>query len=127
MDNIVKKVIFCLIRNKRFMRVKEISKLMKVDNRRVYDVVNLLSIFPNEEESFVIRINKDNIFYFKWRHCFIDGISLKDRLQELVKRNCLLFNRMNALKLSVNKKIPFKKFALEVFKSDEEIPEDVQL
>ncbi|GAB1226547.1 hypothetical protein ENUP19_0298G0001 [Entamoeba nuttalli] len=109
------------------MRVKEISKLMKVDNRRVYDVVNLLSIFPNEEESFVIRINKDNIFYFKWRHCFIDDINLKDRLQELVKRNCLLFNRVNALKANINKKIPFKQFALEVFKSDEEMPEDIQL
>ncbi|GAB1225838.1 hypothetical protein ENUP19_0264G0003 [Entamoeba nuttalli] len=109
------------------MRVKEISKLMKVDNRRVYDVVNLLSIFPNEEESFVIRINKDNIFYFKWRHCFIDDINLKDRLQELVKRNCLLFNRVNALKANINKKIPFKQFALEVFKLDEEMPEDIQL
>ncbi|GAT94259.1 40S ribosomal protein s6 putative [Entamoeba histolytica] len=109
------------------MRVKEISKLMKVDNRRVYDVVNLLSIFPKEEESFVIRMNKDNIFYFKWRYCFIDDINIKDRLQELVKRNCLLFNRVNALKANINKKIPFKKFALEVFKSDEEMPEDIQL
>ncbi|KAL7716525.1 E2F/DP family winged-helix DNA-binding domain-containing protein [Entamoeba marina] len=123
-DSVIMKIINCLYYKQKPVSIRELSDSLEIDNRRCYEVLNVLTSIPNVDNSIVERLVINGSYHFKPRYPDINIFEIDNDFFTLLHRNELFANRVALIETLLQKDISFIDLCNEVLLKDKKVDEE---